>query len=122
MQQDIHHYWSCVPVYTFAAFFEKLVQEEKVSLCHGYTVQHPSQRQHSCLMLDIEGAWFYHHDVAREQIDLTVVMKAMESVCSILWLKLGQTWESYQMELQPKLALGPVYISLLWNLKIMMKI
>ena len=67
---------------TYAAFFDKLVQEEKVNRCHGCTIQHPSQRQHSCLMLNIEDAWFYYHNVAREQIDLAVVMKTVESVCS----------------------------------------
>ena len=57
---------------TYAAFFDKLVREERVNRCHGFTIQHPSQRQHSCLMLDIEDAWFYYHDVAREQIDLAL--------------------------------------------------
>ena len=33
-------------------------------------------------MFDIKDAWFYYHDVAREQIDLAVVMKTVESVCS----------------------------------------
>ena len=88
---------------TYAAFYDKLVQEEKVNRCQGCTIQHPSQRQHSCLMLDTEDAWFYyHHDVAREQIDLSAVMKTVENVCSTLGLKLGQTWESYLTEL-PKL-------------------
>ena len=64
-------------------------------------------------MLDAEDAWFYYHDVAREQKDLTVVMKTAEGVCSTLGLKIGRTWES---------CLGPVYISFLWNSKIMMKI
>ena len=66
---------------TYVAFFDKLVQEEKVNRCHGGTIQNPSQRQHSCLMLDTEDAWFYYHDVAREQIDLAVVMKTVVSVC-----------------------------------------
>ena len=65
---------------TYAAIFDKLVQEEKVNRCRGCTIQHSSQRQHSCLMLDIEDAWFYYHDVAREQIGLAVVMKTVESV------------------------------------------
>ena len=103
---------------TYAAFFDKLVQEEKVNRCHGCTIQHPSQRQHSCLMFDTEDAWCYYHDEAREQIDLAVVMKTVESVCSNLGLKLGQTWESY---LSCPSCLGPVYISLLWNWKIMME-
>ena len=50
-------------------------------------------------MMDIEGAWFYYHDVAREQIDRAVVMKTVESVCNTLGLKLGQIWESYLTEL-----------------------
>ena len=83
-------------------FFDKLVQEEKANRCHGCTIQHPSQRQHSCLMFDTEDAWFYYHDEAREQIDVAVVMKTVESVCSALGLKLGQTWESFRTEL-PKL-------------------
>ena len=29
-------------------------------------------------------AWFNYHDEAREQIDLAVVMKTVESVCSTL--------------------------------------
>ena len=44
---------------TYAAFFDKLVQEDKVNRCYGCIIQHPSQRQHSCLMLNIEDAWFY---------------------------------------------------------------
>ena len=95
---------------TYAAFSDKLVQEEKVNRCHGCTIQHPSQRQHSCLMLDIEDAWFYYHDVAREQIGLAVVMKTVESVCSTLGLKLGQTWESYLTEL-PKLPWTSLYLT-----------
>ena len=98
---------------TYAAFFDKLVQEEKVNRCHGCVIQHPSQRQHSCLMLDTEDAWFYYHDEAREQIDLAVVMKTVESVCSTLGLKLGQTWESYLTELPelPKLPWTSLYLT-----------
>ena len=95
---------------TYAAFFDKLVQEEKLNRCHGCAIQNPSQRQHSCLMLDTEDAWFYYHEVAREQIDLAVVMKAVESVCSTLGLKLGQTWESYLTEL-PKLPWTSLYLT-----------
>ena len=95
---------------TYAAFFDKLVQEEKLNRCHGCTIQHPSQRQHSCLMFDTEDSWFYYHDEAREQIDLAVVMKTVESVCSTLGLKLGQTWESYLTEL-PKLPWTSLYLT-----------
>ena len=95
---------------TYAAFFDKLVQEEKVNRCHGCAIQHPSQRQHSCLMMDTEDAWCYYHDEAREQIDLAVVMKTVESVCSNLGLKLGQTWERYLTEL-PKLPWTSLYLT-----------
>ena len=59
----------------------------------------PSQREHSCLMMDIEDAWLYYYDEAREQLDLVMVMKTVESICTTLGLKLGQTWESYLTEL-----------------------
>ena len=95
---------------TYAAFFDKLVQEAKVNLCHGCAIQHPSQRQHSCLMLDTEDTWFNYHDEAREQIDLAVVMQTVKSVCSTLGLKLGQTWESYLTEL-PKLPWTSLYLT-----------
>ena len=58
---------------TYAAYCDKLVQMEKANRCHGRDIQHPSQRQHSCLMLDIEDAWFNYHDEGPEQIDLAVV-------------------------------------------------
>ena len=95
---------------TYAAFFDKFVQEEKVNRCHDCAIDHSSQRQHSCLMLDTEDAWFYYHDEALEQIDLAVVMKTVESVCSALGLKLGQTWESYLTEL-PKLPWISLYLT-----------
>ena len=60
--------------------------------------------------MDTEDTWCYYHDEAREQIDLAVVMKTVESVCSTLGLKLGQTWESYLMEL-PKLPWTSLYLT-----------
>ena len=84
---------------TNAAYCDKLVQQEKANRCHGCAIQHPSQRQHSCLILDIEDTCFYYHDETREQIDLTMVIHTVESVCNTLGLKLGQPWESYLTEL-----------------------
>ena len=95
---------------TYDAFFDKHVQEEKVNRCHGCTIQHPSQRQHSWLMLAIEDKWFNYHDEACEQIDLAVVMKTVESICSALRLKLGQTWECYLTEL-PKCPWTSLYLT-----------
>ena len=95
---------------TYAAYCDKLVQEEKANRCHGCAIQHPSQRQHSCLMLDIEDAWSYYHDEAQEQIDLAMVMLTVKTVYNTLGLKLGQTWESYLTEL-PKLPWTSVYVT-----------
>ena len=95
---------------TYAAVFDELIHQEKVNRCHGCKIHHPNRREHSCLMLDSEDAWFYYHDEAREQIDLAVVMKTVKSVCSALGLKLGQTWESYLTEL-PKLPWTSLYLT-----------
>ena len=70
---------------TYAAYCDKIVQEEKANRGHGCAIQHPSQRQqHSCLMLDIEDTWFYYHVEARKQIHLGMLMQTVESVCSTL--------------------------------------
>ena len=61
-------------------------------------------------MLDIEDAWYYYHAKAREQMDLAMVVQTVESVCSTLGLKLGQTWESYLTEL-PKLPRTSLYLT-----------
>ena len=95
---------------TYAAYCDKLVQEEKANRCHCCAIQHPNQRLHSCLMLDIEDAWFHYHVEAREQIDLATVMQTVESVFSTLGLKLGQTWEIYLTEL-PKLPWTSLYLT-----------
>ena len=46
---------------TYAAMFDSLIEEEKVNRCNGCAINHPSQRQHSCLMMDSEDGWFYYH-------------------------------------------------------------
>ena len=61
-------------------------------------------------MLDIEDAWFYYHDEARKKIDLAMVMQTVESVCSTLGLKFGQTWERYVTEF-PKLPWTSLYLT-----------
>ena len=86
-----------------------------VNRCHGCAIQHPSQNQHSCLMMDNDDAWMYYHDEVVEQIDLNVILKTAESVCSALGFKLGKTWEAYVTEL-PKLPWTSI-----WNSKIMVQ-
>ena len=53
---------------------------------------------------------YYYHDKACKQIDLAMVMQTVESICSTLGLKLGQTWESYLTEL-PKLPWTSLYLT-----------
>ena len=62
---------------TYAATVGKLIQEEKLNRCHGCAIQHPSQNQHSCLMMDSDDAWMYYHDEVVEQIDLNVILKTI---------------------------------------------
>ena len=75
---------------TYAAMLDAMIQEEKINRCNGCAIHHPSQRQHSCLMMDSEDAWFYFRDDVVENIDLNLVLKTAESVCSGLVLN----WES----------------------------
>ena len=49
--------------------------------------------------MDNDEAWMYYHDEVMEQIDLNVILKTAESVCSALGFKLGKTWEAYVTEL-----------------------
>ena len=83
---------------------------EKLNHCDGCAIQHPSQNQHSCLMMDNDDAWMYYHDEVVEQIDLNVILKTAESVCSALGFKLGKTWEAYVTEL-PKLPWTNIYLT-----------
>ena len=65
---------------TYAAMFDTLIQEEKLNRCNGCAIQHPSQRKHSCLMMDNEEAWMYYRDDVVEKIaDLNAVLKTTES-------------------------------------------
>ena len=80
---------------TYAALIGKLIQQEKLNRCHGCAIQHPSQNQHSCLMMDNDDAWKYYHDEVMEQIDLNSMLNATESICSALGFKLDKSWEAY---------------------------
>ena len=88
---------------TYAALVDKLIQQEKLNHCDGCAIQHPSQNQHSCLMMDNDDAWMYYHDEVVEQIDLNSMLNTTESICSALGFKLGKSWEAYVNEL-PKIA------------------
>ena len=95
---------------TYAAIFDGLIHEEKVNRCNGCAIHHPSQREHSCLMMDNEDAWFYFHDEVRAKIDLSNVLKTAEYVCSALGIKLPNSWETYVTEL-PKFPWISMYLT-----------
>ena len=42
---------------TYAAMVDKFIQQEKLNRCRGCAIQHQSQNQHSCLMVDNYDAW-----------------------------------------------------------------
>ena len=95
---------------TYAALFDTLIQEEKLNRCNGCAIQHPSQRKHSCLMMDNEEAWMYYRDDVVEKIDLNAVLKTTESVCSALGFKLAKSWAVYVTEL-PKMPWTSIYLT-----------
>ena len=97
---------------TYAAIFDFLIQKEKANRCDGCAIHHPSQRQHTCVMMDIEDSWFYYHDDVRDKIDLSEVLKTAESVCAALGFKLDKTWGEYLLEL-PKLPWTSIYLTFL---------
>ena len=47
---------------TYANMVDELIQEEKMNRYHGCVIQHPSQRQHWCLMMDKEDSWLYYRE------------------------------------------------------------
>ena len=49
---------------TYANMVDELIQEEKLNRYHGCAIQHPSQRQHWCLMMDKEDSWLYYREDA----------------------------------------------------------
>ena len=81
---------------SYAAFYDEYVHEEKVASCNRCAINHPSQRQHTCVMMVNEEAWEYYHEEAQMKIDLSTVRKTIESVCSDLGFTLAeQTWECF---------------------------
>jgi len=83
---------------THATIPDALIQE-KVPRCNGCTIQHPSQRQYSCLLMDSEDAWFYFRDIVVEKMNLNDDLKIAGSVCNTLGFKLGKSLEAYASDL-----------------------
>ena len=95
---------------TYANMVDELIQEEKLNRCHGCAIQHPSQRQHSCAMMDKEDSWLYYREDVVEKIDLNAVLNNAESVCKALGFKLGQSWKMYVSEL-PKMPWTSIFLA-----------
>jgi len=45
-------------------------------------------------MMDSEDGWFYYHDDVGDKINLNEIIRTAESMCSVLGLKLGKSWEA----------------------------
>ena len=96
---------------SFAAVCDELIQQETLGRCIGCAVNHPSQREHSCLMMDDEEAWFRYFDQALDDIDHAHVMTIVEKVCSTLGFKLqDNNWKAYLSELT-KLTKTAMYLA-----------
>ena len=95
---------------TYANMVDELIHEEKLNRCHGCAIQHPSQRQHSCVMMDKEDSWLYYREDVVEKIDLNAVLNNAESVCKALGFKLGQSWKMYVSEL-PKMPWTSIFLA-----------
>ncbi|CAH3167609.1 unnamed protein product [Porites evermanni] len=89
---------------------DELIQEEKLNRCHGCAIQHPSQRQHSCVMMGKEDSWLYYREDVVEKIDLNAVLNNVERVCKALGFKLGQSWKVYVSEL-PKMPWTSIFLA-----------
>ena len=94
----------------YANMVDELIQEEKLYRYHGCAIQHPSQRQHWCLMMDREDSWLYYREDVMEKIDVNAVLNNVESVCNALGFKFGQTWKMYVSEL-PKMPWTSIFLA-----------
>ena len=95
---------------TFVALFDTLItNEEKVNHCNGCAVHHPSQKHHSCPMMDSEEAWMYYRDDVLEKIALNMVQTVV-SVCSALGFKLEKFWNAHVTKL-PKFPWTSIYLT-----------
>ena len=66
--------------------------------CEGCATQHPSQKEHQCLMEE-EEAWNLYYDEAIQMVDSNRVWALSENVCDMLEIKIHSSWYSYIPEL-----------------------
>ena len=61
---------------TYPNMVDELIQQEKLNRrCHSCAIQHPSQRQHSCLMMDKKDSRLHYREDVVEKIDLNPFFK-----------------------------------------------
>ena len=94
----------------FAAVCDELIQQEIRENCHGCALNHPSQRQHSCLMIANEEAWFRYFDQVVVKVDLARIRRIVENVCGALGIKLSDNWATYVSQL-PKHSRTTIYLT-----------
>ena len=70
----------------------------KVFHCEGCAIQHPSQKEHQCLMEE-EEAWNLYYDEAIQIVESKQVWNLIENVCDMLEIKIHSSWYSYVPEL-----------------------
>ena len=61
-------------------------------------------------MMDKEDAWIYYYNDVSEKVNLGLVMKTPDSVCSALGLTLGHSWKAYLTEL-PNFPWTNIYLT-----------
>ena len=66
--------------------------------CEGCIMQHPSQKEHQCL-IDEEEAWNLYYDEAIQIVDSKRVWHLIENVANMLEIKIHSSWFSYIPEL-----------------------
>ena len=84
---------------SFAAACDELIQQEKWEHCHGFFINHPSQRQHSCLMIDNGEAWLRYFDQVVDKVDLLRIRRIAETICGALGFNLSDIWGTYVSDL-----------------------
>ena len=71
----------------------------KVFHCEGCAIQHPSQKEHQCCMMNEEQAWNLHYDEAIQIVDSNRVWHLIENVGDMLEIKIHSSWYTYIPEL-----------------------
>ena len=75
------------------------IYAERKKQCYGCEVNHPSQRQHDCLMLTEEESWNLFYDPAKDVVNMEEVWKQVLGVCYMTNIALHSSWKTYLTEL-----------------------